>query len=68
MSAVIKTVAASALLLCCTVLLAAPAPFYWWVSKVDGSRVCAQGPLGPGWQKDPRAYKDSRCEKLAFAK
>lgn len=21
---------------------AAPAPWYWWVSKVDGQRVCAQ--------------------------
>ena len=68
MSAARKTLAASALLLYCASLLARPAPFFWWTSKVDGARVCAQGPLGPGWQKDPRAYKDSRCEKLAFAK
>ena len=59
---------AAILLLSCTMLHAAPAPFYWWMSKVDGSRVCAQGPLGPGWQRDERPYKDSRCEKLAIAK
>jgi hypothetical protein len=64
----IKSVATLALLLCCTVLAAAPASWYWWVSKVDGSRVCAQGPLGAGWERVERPYKDSRCEKLAFAK
>jgi hypothetical protein len=63
-----KKLTASLLMLCCTALNAAPAPFYWWVSKVDGARVCAQGPLGQGWERGAHAYKDSRCEKLAFAK
>jgi hypothetical protein len=63
-----KKLIVSLLLLCSTALNAAPAPFYWWVSKVDGSRVCAQGPLGAGWERVERPYKDSRCEKLAFAK
>lgn len=63
-----KRLIASMLLLSSATLNAAPAPFYWWVSKVDGSRVCAQGPLGAGWERVERPYKDSRCEKLAFAK
>lgn len=56
------------LLLFGTSLAAAPAPWYWWVSKVDGARVCSQHPLGPGWEQVHRAYKDSRCEKLVLAK
>jgi hypothetical protein len=51
-----------------TVLAAAPAPWYWWVSKVDGSRTCSQYSLGPGWEQIQRPYKDSRCEKPALAK
>ena len=30
-------------------LHAAPAPWYYWRSKVDGARVCAQTSPGPGW-------------------
>ena len=63
-----KKLIATIMLLGSTALNAAPAPFYWWVSKVDGSRVCAQGPLGAGWERVERPYKGSRCEKLAFAK
>lgn len=47
---------------------AEPAPWYWWLSQVDSARVCSQTPLGPGWTRIPRPYKDSRCEKLAIAK
>jgi len=47
---------------------AAPAPWYWWVSKLDNARVCSQFPLGKGWEKIDRPYKDSRCEKLAVVK
>lgn len=52
----------------CSLLAAEPAPWYWWVSKLDGARVCSQTPLGPGWNRIPRPYRDSRCEKLAIAK
>ncbi len=45
--------------------LAAPAPYYLWMSKVDGSRVCSQTPLGEGWQKMGGPFKDSRCRKPA---
>jgi hypothetical protein len=52
----------------CALLAAEPAPWYWWVSKLDGARVCSQTPLGAGWSRIPRPYRDSRCEKLAIAK
>ncbi len=48
-----------------TQALAAPAPYYLWMSKVDGSRVCSQTPLGEGWQKMGGPFKDSRCRKPA---
>jgi hypothetical protein len=48
--------------------LAEPAPWYQWRSKVDGKLVCAQTPLGPGWEKASGPYKDSHCEKRRAAK
>jgi hypothetical protein len=30
---------------------AAPAPWYWWVSKLDGKRVCAQHMPASGWER-----------------
>lgn len=63
-----KTPLALLLILCCTGLAAAPAPWYWWVSKIDGTRTCSQHSLGPGWEQRPQPYKDSRCEKLSLAK
>ena len=53
------------LILGSTQALAAPAPYYLWMSKVDGSRVCSQTPLGEGWQKMGGPYSDSRCRKPA---
>ncbi len=44
---------------------AAPAHYYLWMSKIDGSRVCAQISLGAGWQKMGGPFKDSRCQKPA---
>ena len=49
-------------------LVAAPAPWYKWRSKVDGQQVCAQTPLGPGWEKATGPYQDSHCEKRITAK
>lgn len=49
------------LLLLSTAASSAPAPWYWWTSKVDGSRVCRQTGLGEGWTQEPVAFKDARC-------
>ena len=40
---------------------AEPAPWYWWVSQVDGSRVCNQTSLGEGWIQEPKPFKDAHC-------
>ena len=40
---------------------AEPAPWYWWVSKLDGSRMCNQTSLGEGWLQEPKAFRDARC-------
>ncbi len=42
---------------------AEPAPWYWWISLIDGQRHCAQTSPGPGWRKGPGPYRDIRCEK-----
>lgn len=46
-------------------VLAAPAPYFLWMSRIDGSRVCVQTSLGEGWQKMGGPYADSRCRKPA---
>lgn len=40
---------------------AAPAPWFWWYSKVDGKRVCAQASPGFGWERGDTAFRDIRC-------
>ena len=40
---------------------AAPAPWYWWQSKVDGTRICAQVSPGPGWERVSAAYAGPGC-------
>ncbi|AVR96395.1 hypothetical protein [Pseudoduganella armeniaca] len=42
---------------------AAPAPWWLWESVTNGSKVCAQTSLGPGWRKLLGPYRDARCEK-----
>lgn len=42
---------------------ARPAPWFKWRSKADGALVCAQTPLGAGWEKAFGPYQDSHCEK-----
>lgn len=44
-----------------TAALAEPAPWYWWVSQLDGSRFCHQTPLGAGWLQEPKPFRDARC-------
>jgi hypothetical protein len=41
---------------------AAPAPWYYWRSKVDGTRVCAQTSPGHGWERDSAAYDGPGCQ------
>jgi hypothetical protein len=43
-------------------LHAAPAPWYFWRSKVDGARVCAQVSPGHGWVRDSAAYDGAGCQ------
>lgn len=41
--------------------LAAPAPWYWWYSRLDGQRHCAQFSPGPGWAQGPGPFRDLNC-------
>jgi len=41
---------------------AAPAPWYFWRSKIDGKRVCAQVSPGAGWERDNAPYDGPGCE------
>lgn len=42
---------------------AAPAPWYWWVSKLDGQRVCAQFMPSQGWEQVEGAFTRSDCQR-----
>jgi hypothetical protein len=44
-----------------TAAFAAPAPWFYWRSKVDGQRVCAQTSPGSGWEKDSPPYEGPGC-------
>jgi hypothetical protein len=54
-------VAACGALLAAQLAGAAPAPWYWWQSKVDGTRICAQVSPGPGWERASAAYAGPGC-------
>lgn len=41
---------------------AGPAPWYYWRSLVDGTRVCAQASPGPGWERDSAAHEGPGCQ------
>lgn len=49
------------LLFASAVAIAEPAPWYWLVSQLDGTRVCNQTSLGSGWTWEPTPFKDARC-------
>lgn len=51
-----------------TVAGAEPAPWYWWVSQLDGSRVCNQTSLGEGWTQEATPFKDARCRVRLYAR
>ncbi|MDH0371174.1 hypothetical protein N7340_05165 [Comamonas aquatica] len=40
---------------------AAPAPWYWWTSKVDGQRVCAQFMPRQGWTQAEGPFTNPQC-------
>jgi len=42
--------------------LAAPAPWYWWRSKIDGHRLCAQVSPGAGWERDSGPFEGPLCQ------
>jgi hypothetical protein len=44
-----------------SVAFAQGAPYYWFTSKLDGRKVCAQVMNGEGWTKGTTAYKDQNC-------
>lgn len=50
------------LALCSGMALAAPAPWYYWRSKVDGHRICAQVSPGPGWERDSGPHEGPLCQ------
>jgi len=41
---------------------AAPAPWYYWRSKLNGARVCAQTSPGAGWVRDSDPYEGPMCQ------
>lgn len=41
---------------------AAPAPWYWWVSKLDGQRVCAQHMPSSGWERAEGPFTQAGCQ------
>ena len=47
---------------------AAPAPWYWWSSKTDNQRVCAQTMSDRGWTRADGPYRDARCTKPLLGK
>lgn len=38
-----------------------PAPWFWWVSKHDGQRVCAQTMPSQGWRKAEGPFRQAQC-------
>lgn len=51
----------------CAMADAAPAHWYQWRSKTDGAVVCANVPLGAGWERAAGPFRDSHCEKRVLA-
>lgn len=40
---------------------AAPAPWYWWISKLNSSRVCAQVMPSQGWSRAEGPFTNAQC-------
>lgn len=39
----------------------APAPWYWWASRIDGQRVCAQSMPTQGWVRAAGPFDNAAC-------
>lgn len=43
--------------------LAQPAPWFWWVSKLDSTqRVCAQHMPTQGWERGAGPFRNPQCQ------
>ena len=60
--AAVGLLAAWSLVFAVSAVSAAPAPWYYWRSKIDGARVCAQTSPGPGWERDSAPYEGPGCQ------
>lgn len=57
----LQLVSAAAGLLMLATVYAKPAPWYWWVSKVNGGRVCAQVMPSQGWTRGEGPFHNAQC-------
>ena len=48
-------------LLCMGAAQAKPAPWFWWVSKLNGERVCAQVMPEQGWMRADGPFTNAQC-------
>ncbi|KPC49694.1 hypothetical protein [Amantichitinum ursilacus] len=50
----------------CAWVNAEPAPWYRWISTLDGKQVCAQASPGSGWRQGDGPFRDPHCIKRSF--
>ncbi|MFZ6642721.1 hypothetical protein ACO0LL_23570 [Undibacterium sp. TC4M20W] len=60
---IFRKVVVLTMLLAVTAVQAEPAAWYKWYSKLNAHVVCSQTSPGEGWEQQPRAYLDARCER-----
>ena len=56
-----RLVLLSLLFACALPATARPAPWYEWISRLDGKTVCAQTSPGYGWRQGRGPFPDARC-------
>ncbi|WP_284335067.1 hypothetical protein [Comamonas sp. NoAH] len=61
----LQAIGLAGIYLLCAVLWAKPAPWFWWISKHDGRRVCAQSMPSQGWEKAGGPFDNPRCQVRA---
>ena len=61
MHAALHKTMAAAMFVLCTSTQAAPAPWFWWVSKANGQRVCAQVMPSQGWLRGEGPFHNAQC-------
>lgn len=50
------------LLLVTTASTAAPAPWYWWASRSNSQRLCAQHMPSAGWMRAEGPFTNAQCQ------